>query len=198
MEKVTVCYREQGGASSRELLRMAASRFTGLGEDQFATVPLPLPTDGDADAGEGKRYRKPIFLLHPELYASVSHSGGVWACALTYGGPVGLDVQILTHPGRLEGIVRRFFHPEEAEAVLSVPDGDRAAAFTRMWCRKEAAVKQSGRGIDGQFARFSAVPSPADVLGQELYFTDFDLPGFPEIFCCAAYGNPFGILTERL
>ncbi len=195
MKEVTVWYREQGGASSRELLRLAASRFTGLGKDEFSTVPLPLPTDGGADAGEGKRYRKPAFLLHPELFASVSHSGGVWACALTYGGPVGLDVQVLTRPGRLEGIVGRYFHPEEAGAVLSAPD--RTAAFLRIWCRKEAAVKQSGRGIDGQFARFSAVSSPADVLGQELYLTDFDLPGFPEIFCCAALGSPFDIRTQR-
>ena len=173
---IDVYYLNQGGLSSDLLLRCAAARFTGLDPAEFETV---------------RKYgKKPFFRIHPEIHASVSHSGGIWAAALTREGPVGLDIQLLRISPRRESIARRYFHPEEAAAVSSSPDPD--AAFSRIWCRKEAAVKLSGRGIDGDFSSFdTTAPEPISVFGSPLYLRDFRLPGREDIFACAAHEAPF-------
>ena len=181
-KELTVFWTVQDGRVSDELLREAASRFAGLSPEECETVR--------------ERWKKPVFRFRPELHASVSHSGGVWACALTAEGEVGLDIQTRTAPQRMEQIARRYFHPDEAAAVLSAEDP--AEAFMRIWCRKEAAVKQSGRGIDGRFGAFRTVcrgaedgladpdGAPLDILGAELYLTEFRIPARPDLFCCAA------------
>ncbi len=184
MKKLTVYWTEQNGRSSDDLLRKTAARFAGLPPGECETV-----------RAHGK---KPVFRFHPELYASVSHSGGIWACALTTDGPVGLDLQLRTGPKRMEQIARRYFHPAEAAAVFAADDP--AEEFTRIWCRKEAAAKQSGRGIDALFGSFCTVRAanegatgpdgPFDILGTELCLTEFRLPGIPDLYCCTAAPFP--------
>ena len=183
MTAVDVYYLPQKNRPSDLLLRTAASRFTGLAPEEFDTV---------------REYgKKPTFRIHPELFASVSHSDGVWACALTYEGPVGLDIQLKRCMPRRDGIARRYFHPDEAEAVRSAGDPD--AAFSRIWCRKEASVKLSGRGIDGEFASFNtASPDPVTVFGSPLYLTDFSLPGYADLYASAAFGKPFAVRLSAL
>lgn len=176
MTVIDVFWLSQGGVSSDLLLRRAAARFTGLDQAEFETV-----------RGYGK---KPFFRPHPEIHASVSHSGGIWAAALTREGPVGLDIQLLRVSPRRDSIARRYFHPKEAAAVFSSPDPD--AAFSRIWCRKEAAVKLSGRGIDGDFSSFdTTAPEPVSVFGSPLYLRDFRLPEREDVFACAALDSPF-------
>ena len=184
--ELTVFWTAQDGRMSDELLREAASRFAGLSPEECETVR--------------ERWKKPVFRFRPELHASVSHSGGIWACALTADGEVGLDIQTRTEPQRMEQIARRYFHPDEAAAVLSADDP--TEAFMRIWCRKEAAVKQSGRGIDGRFGAFCTVRpgaedalagpdgAPFDIFGAELYLTEFRIPARPDLFCCAAAPFP--------
>ena len=171
---IDVYYLSQGGFSSDFLLRYAAARFTGLDPEQFETV---------------REYgKKPYFRTHPDLYASVSHSGGIWAAALTRDGPVGLDIQLLRRSPRRESIAGRYFHPNEAAARAPDPD----AAFSRIWCRKEAAVKLSGRGIDGDFSSFDTTAEGAvSVFGSPLVLRDFRLPGREDLFACAAHEAPF-------
>ena len=178
MTEITVYYLLRDGRSSDLLLRTAAAHFTGADPEEFETV---------REFG-----KKPSFLRHPELSASVSHSGGIWAAAFSREGAVGLDIQLLTESPRRDRIARRFFHPNEAGAVLSSPDPD--DAFSRIWCRKEAAVKLSGTGIDGRFASFDVTgPDPVEVFGEPVFLRDFSLPGYPALYASAAFSGPFSI-----
>ena len=176
MKEIAVYWLKQGALSSELLLRSAASRFTGQDPLEFETA---------REFG-----RKPYFIRYPELSASVSHSGGIWAAALTFEGPVGLDIQLPVRSPRRDAIARRYFHPKEAEAVFASSDPD--AVFSRIWCRKEASVKLSGRGIDGAFHTFDVTePDPVAVFGDPLYLTDFTLP--PEagsVPACLAFPAP--------
>lgn len=176
MTEIIVFWTAQGSRSSDFLLRTAASCFTGLDPLEFETM---------REFG-----KKPVFARHPEIFASVSHSGGIWAAALTSTGPVGLDIQLPVRSPRRDAIARRFFHPKEAEAVLSSSDPDEA--FSRIWCRKEAAVKLSGRGIDRGFSSFDTTgPDPVSVFGAPLFLKDFRLPGGDGMLACAAFSAPF-------
>ena len=170
MTEIKVYYTESGEDSDL-LLRRAASLYTGLDAAEFVTFR--------------ERGRKPVFVLHPKLHASVSHSGGVWAAAFSDTRPVGMDIQERMEVRRYESIARRYYHPKEADAVLS--SADPMAEFCHIWCRKEAAVKQSGRGIDGSFAKFDSTENPAEVFGKRLVLTEFEIPSHPEMFGIVAF-----------
>jgi 4'-phosphopantetheinyl transferase len=82
------------------------------------------------------------------LHFNVSHTEGVVVLALAEGSPVGVDVERIDRPSDFEGLARRFFAPEEAEAVAACADeNERAALFYRIWTLKEAYVKAIGKGL---------------------------------------------------
>ncbi|SCF00987.1 4'-phosphopantetheinyl transferase family protein [Micromonospora mirobrigensis] len=78
-------------------------------------------------------------------HTSLSYSGGLVAVAVSAGRAIGVDIQHPA-PGRdPAALAARFFDPREARLVADA--GDRAARqarFTRLWTRKEAAVKAAG------------------------------------------------------
>ncbi len=101
---------------------------------------------------------KPYFANCPDIHFSVSHSGELFACAFAPF-PIGLDIQEHvkrkdeTDEGAKERcikIAKRFFHPDEVDALES----DTVSAFYKIWTAKESYVKLTGRGIDGEFSEF--------------------------------------------
>ena len=96
---------------------------------------------------------KPYFAEGPHF--SISHTGrqgeALWALAVSDDGPVGLDLQEM-RPAEYVKLAERFFTPQEAEYIkrfTDAPGGENSActAFYRIWCRKEAYVKYTGRGF---------------------------------------------------
>ena len=101
---------------------------------------------------------KPYFGDRPEIQFSISHSRGLWACAVA-DRPVGLDLQY-HKTGRLDNIPGRFFHPEEAAWLAkqgAEEDNSFRNAFFDVWTAKESYVKWTGEGIDRHFGEFSVV-----------------------------------------
>ncbi|MBR0399041.1 MAG: 4'-phosphopantetheinyl transferase superfamily protein [Eubacterium sp.] len=111
---------------------------------------------------------KPYFVHHPEVCFSLSDSEGMTAAAFA-AEPVGLDIQLHRRHGiqrpekeeneRLSRMARRFFHPDERDFVLACEAGIRQR-FYRVWTAKEAYVKYTGQGIDGEFTKISVIPEP--------------------------------------
>jgi 4'-phosphopantetheinyl transferase len=96
---------------------------------------------------------KPYFKDMPSLHFSVSHSGDVFVCAFS-DLPVGVDIQEYKNrpdeAERCRKIAQRFFHFDEIDAL----DADTVSAFYNIWTAKEAYVKYTGDGIDGDFSAF--------------------------------------------
>ena len=96
---------------------------------------------------------KPYFPNLPDLHFSVSHSGEIFVCALS-DFPVGVDIQEYKkrpdEAERCRKIAARFFHFDEVDAL----DADTVSAFYNIWTAKEAYVKFTGDGIDGDFSAF--------------------------------------------
>lgn len=92
----------------------------------------------------------------PEKYVSVTTTGAVMVVVFS-DMPVGVDGEYLgrfspgDHP-EYTAIAERFFSEEEADYVRD-NDGD-PTAFARVWVRKEAYVKYTGRGLS-EFPSFS-------------------------------------------
>ncbi len=158
-----------GGLSpSHALLARAASLYTGRAPEAFTALSY---------APRGK----PAFAADPGVCFSISHSAGLWACAMD-GAAVGLDVQAVDRRD-VQGIARRFFHPLEQAYLETHGYG----AFFRIWAAKESYCKYTGMGIDGAFARFT-VADGARLLTQTqgVWLCHFALrAGFSACLCTA-------------
>ena len=84
--------------------------------------------------------------LDGALHLNVSHSEDVALYAFC-DVPVGCDIEAIRPVSYLDGIVSRWFAPEECDAILGGPAEARERMFFRYWTLKEAVMKGIGRGI---------------------------------------------------
>jgi 4'-phosphopantetheinyl transferase len=82
-----------------------------------------------------------------KLHFNLSHSDDLALILIAKHCEIGVDVEHIRDVRRLENIAQRFFHPAEAEAVLTVANDMRNDAFLRCWTAKEAVLKAYGTGI---------------------------------------------------
>lgn len=138
---------EHGHTEAR--LRLAAGAFLGCAPSDSRLQP-------QRDA-KGKLY----FPLAPMLHCSVSHSGGVWLCALSQL-PVGVDLQVHTVCPQ-ERIAARFFHESERRWLETQPP----ERFFDVWSAKESYMKYTGAGLELGLDQFSVVAGDqlADTVG---------------------------------
>ncbi len=129
-------FRTDGGRirflGGRHLLRSALARELGCSDP--ADVPLEITPDG-----------KPFCPLPESPCFNLSHTEGAVVLAMSFRGPVGVDLEDTRRALRADAIARRWFHPEEQKAS----DDSTPKAFFRMWTRKEAFLKATGRGLRG-------------------------------------------------
>ena len=111
------------------------------------------------------------------VYFSASHSGRCVAIAAD-DSEVGLDVEKLSDKDVMR-IARRFYHPNEQRCVELADDTRRA--FTRVWTRKEAYLKQLGIGIATDLKAFDTVSGEP---GERI--VSFDLGGYVISVCGAS------------
>jgi len=112
----------------RAALRRILARYTGAGPAGIAF--------------EYNRFGKPELAGAPGLRFNTSHSAGRQMVAVARR-EVGIDVERVRSGFRFEDIVKRFLPPEDAAAASS------AEAFFRVWTRREAFLKATGRGLTG-------------------------------------------------
>lgn len=180
------------------------SRPAGAASDKAGRSPAGCDEGGIGRSPDGK----PFFIDHPGIRFNISHSGEWVACAFS-AREVGLDIQQNQErsgraPTSLD-IARRFFTPEEYEALLmtgsnmNVPehvinnnmgtfidssapgsqDGMREELFFRLWTIKEAWLKYLGCGLSGRLDSF--LPSP---LPLEERMPERDLWHLPDVPPC--------------
>jgi len=156
--------RSEARSRRGEYLLEAAARFSGRDTAGW--------TCGLAEKG------KPFFSEAPDLAFSISHSGGMWACA--FGDqPLGLDLQVF-QDSPFERLSKRFFHPEEDQWLRSRDYG--AADFFRIWTAKESWIKKTGEGLSAGLDSFSVLsPLPDGAVLQYLPAPE----GFTMCLCTA-------------
>lgn len=169
MADITIFYCRGEKQDSTALLQKAASRYTGQ-SGPFAVEKEP--------------HGKPFFPDHPDLYFSVTHSGGFWMAAFSPQ-KVGLDLQEKRVTGREKKLSERFFAPLERDWLKGQPD----ERFFDLWAAKESFVKYSGLGFSaGRFPDFAVADGTGllpTVKGLQLRHLRFD-PGFSLCLCAEA------------
>lgn len=80
------------------------------------------------------------------VHFNMSHTDGLALFAVSRI-PVGVDVERSDPRRDIDGLIRRWFEPEEAAEYFALPPASRRGAFLRGWTCKEALVKALGTGV---------------------------------------------------
>ena len=98
---------------------------------------------------------------------NLSHSRDWLVCAVTASGAIGVDIEYCEPAREFNKLARRFFQPQEYEALQTLPAAARSARFYDLWTLKEARVKASGGALGNQLSSLGfALSSPAAGSGQ--------------------------------
>ena len=152
----------------------------GAGRDERVRECLRMSGFDDTDVrflrtSTGKPYIEPCV-----AHFSVSHSGGIWACAVS-GAPVGFDVELVRYDRPLMAIAKRFFHPDEYDYLETAAD---QSEFFTIWTAKESYVKFTGRGLYDGFDHFN---TRSDETG--LQYRHIPLEGYRMCVCAESIGD---------
>jgi 4'-phosphopantetheinyl transferase len=106
----------------------------------------------------GTRGRTHVAVDAP-LHVNLTHSGELALVVTSRDAAVGIDCERHAGTRAIDALARRTLSPVEHEAFLAASVEDRLGAFYRLWVRKEALLKMSGRGI-ARLREVTATPPP--------------------------------------
>ncbi|MDA8019285.1 MAG: 4'-phosphopantetheinyl transferase superfamily protein [Thermoanaerobaculia bacterium] len=97
-----------------------------------------------------------------DLRFNLSHSSDLALLAVTLGREVGIDVERLNPKAETTRLARRFFAPEERDALEHSGSDQHVADFFRVWTLKEAYLKAVGTGLGRSLSSFAVAPRGTD------------------------------------
>lgn len=102
-----------------------------------------------------KEHKKPI-LSEPTSHLSfnISHSEDIALLAVTLNHAIGIDIE-KNQSTYNEAVAKRYFSSIEYAELMQLEETKRAAAFYRLWSRKEAIVKATGKGLSIPLSSFT-------------------------------------------
>lgn len=133
---------------SRGVLRRLASAYVNASAEEIA---FSYESQG-----------KPRLEAHQHLRFNLAHSGDLALFAFALDHEVGVDIEHRRVPRRTDAIARRFFAEEEVKALEALPADQRVTAFYEGWCRKEAYMKATGKGMVLGLRTFAVTLGPEE------------------------------------
>ncbi len=95
---------------------------------------------------------------------NLSHAGQWFACAISTGGALGIelgiDIEHLRPLEDMQALVRHFFAPAEVERLASISKAEKTHSFFECWTRKEAVIKATGEGVSRPLDSFEVAFGP--------------------------------------
>ena len=92
--------------------------------------------------------KKPYLPSHPSVFFNVTHAGNYAVIAIAKE-PVGVDIEYINKDFDYKELLSSIFSNPEVDEVLN--SNDKQRTFYKLWTRKEAIVKATGKGIDDHF-----------------------------------------------
>jgi len=109
------------------------------------------------------QYGKPYISttrMKKDIHFNLSHAGDVGLIAVAISRHIGVDLELVRQESSIESIAKRFFTPEEAGHLLSLPASLQPEAFFTCWTRKEAFVKARGEGLSIHSTNLKSLSTP--------------------------------------
>lgn len=117
---------------------------------------------------------------------NISHSGTYVACALSFAGRVGLDLEHRTRTNI--AAFEPHFEVAEWASVQAAPDP--ARQFYRLWTQKEAVAKADGRGLNIPLSAICLSPGQAVLEGTRWYLQEVTLAGAYSVHVASDHAQP--------
>lgn len=100
-------------------------------------------------------YGKPYFINYKDLHFNISHSDNKIVCAISTT-PIGVDIEKISSPNLM--LAKRFFLPLESFLIFSAKlKIMKTLCFYTIWTRKEAYVKNIGKGLSIRLNSFNVL-----------------------------------------
>jgi 4'-phosphopantetheinyl transferase len=98
---------------------------------------------------------------------NLSHSGNLAILAICKNHQLGVDIEHTDRKADWAGIARRFFTANEQQDFFQLNESIQEDAFYKVWTRKEAHMKVTGKGLHLPPTQFeiSIPPKPAEFIG---------------------------------
>lgn len=125
----------------------------------------------------------------PDVRFNIAHAGPLGLFAFALGRELGVDCELRSSRGTIEGALSKAATPAEQQTLDGMPPERRAEEALRLWTRKEAILKGMGTGLRTppeslEIGVAATVSRPQLVTAEGRPWTLFDLPGLPD-----AYGS---------
>jgi len=125
---------------------------------------------------------RPLVVDPAGLEVSLGHAEAVVVAALSWDGPVGVDVERLRPLPDRAALARTALSGAERRAVDELPERQRDAQLLRFWTRKEAVAKALGTGLATDLRAVVTTPGGAlvslpDGCGETAAWSLAELPG---------------------
>ena len=137
-----------------ESRRAARFRFPQLGDRYTAARGTLRRLLGDYSGVDPATLRfvygprgKPALENGGDLHFNLAHAAGHALIAVTREVSVGVDLEEIAAAPDLDDVAETHFAPGERRQLDALADGERLAAFYRIWTRKEAYLKAVGDGL---------------------------------------------------
>jgi len=147
---------EEQGRADRFCFPKHRKRFIVSHGALRAILSRYMSVEPQAVAYRNNDYGKP-FLVDSLIEFNLSHSHLLALIAVAERRRIGVDVEWMRENIEYESIARRFFSPQEAANVKSIP------SFFHCWTRKEAYIKAQGMGLSIPLDSFDVSTDPQDV-----------------------------------
>ena len=98
--------------------------------------------------------KKPYLPSHPAVYFNVTHAADYAIIAIAKS-TVGIDIEIINKDFDFNEILPTVFNASEIAEVIN--SSNKHFTFYKLWTRKEAIVKATGRGIDDGISEIVAM-----------------------------------------
>ncbi len=106
------------------------------------------------------RFGKP-YLVHPDLCFNSSHSKSAFLLGFSFGGRIGIDIELLNGSEDLPSMVQYAFSESETEYCLQGKSPER---FTEIWTLKEAFLKAVGIGLVNDLTAVSVAGTSSESI----------------------------------
>jgi 4'-phosphopantetheinyl transferase len=93
--------------------------------------------------------KKPFLPSNPSVFFNVTHAGNYAIIALA-NSSIGVDIEYVNKDFNYKEILSSIFNKPEIDKVFN--SNDKHHTFYRLWTRKEAIVKATGKGIDNHIS----------------------------------------------
>jgi 4'-phosphopantetheinyl transferase len=118
------------------------------------------------------------FLTGGGIQFNASHAGHWFACAISTGGEIGMDIEHVRPLDDMLDLAGNFFAPVEVSRLGAIPENGRTRGFFECWTRKEAVIKATGEGLSRPLDSFEVTFGPDAVPGLSRLDDQLN-PGWP-------------------